>query len=348
MVVIVEKMEITGSNIMILLAILIYLSAAHTTAYDNLALGKPAYQDDEWPYEVRDLWGAQNAVDGYYRDRSAFGYQCTISKNHKWRATWRVDLLSIVSISHINIYFRTDNRPSPGLRIDRFGGFFLYVSNTTSKDDGHLCFHYVESGYESRSEDKRINCSVQGRYVIYYNERRPGVKYPSYYSKYAHTDLCEVQVWGCPNDLYYGENCTKPCPSNCQGRRCDIITGECLGCAPGYRGPRCSQMCEDQRYGPGCSMSCGHCRNGETCHHVNGTCLNGCKEGMAGEKCEEACPTGSYGLHCLTSCKEYCGGEGTCNPVTGICHSGCKEGWTGPLCRQGEPNNSSLLSLTRF
>ncbi|XP_061190945.1 multiple epidermal growth factor-like domains protein 10 [Saccostrea echinata] len=219
--------------------------------------------------------------------------------------------------------------------MDRLGGFFLYVSNTTSKDDGHLCFHDVESGYESRSEDKRINCSVQGRYVIYYNERKPGVTYPSYYSKYAHNDLCEVQVWGCPSPSQYGENCTKPCPDNCQEHRCDIITGECLGCATGFRGPSCSQTCDDQRYGPGCALSCGHCRNGETCHHVNGTCLKGCKEGMAGEKCQKECPTGSFGLHCQRSCKEYCGGEGTCNPVTGICHSGCKKGWTGPLCSQG-------------
>lgn len=61
-------------------------------------------------------------------------------------------------------------------------GFFLYVSNTTDKEDGHMCFHEIQTVPGTPFEDQTINCSVLGRYVIYYNERRPGVKYPSYYS----------------------------------------------------------------------------------------------------------------------------------------------------------------------
>lgn len=75
-------------------------------------------------------------------------------------------------------------------------GFFLYVSNTTSKTDGYLCFHEIQTVAGTPSEDQRINCSVHGRYVIYYNERRPDVDYPSYYSGFAYSELCEVEVYG--------------------------------------------------------------------------------------------------------------------------------------------------------
>lgn len=75
-------------------------------------------------------------------------------------------------------------------------GFSLYVSNTTSKDDGHRCFHEIQDAVGTPSEDQRIQCPFHARYVIYYNERRPEVVYPSYYSEFAYSDLCEVEVYG--------------------------------------------------------------------------------------------------------------------------------------------------------
>lgn len=36
------------------------------------------------------------------------GGQCTVSDDGKYNATWRVDLGGIVSISNIDIYYRTD------------------------------------------------------------------------------------------------------------------------------------------------------------------------------------------------------------------------------------------------
>lgn len=44
-----------------------------------------------------------------------------------------------------------------------------------------------------------MECPVHGQYVIYYNERLPGVTYPDDYSQYAYNELCEVEVFG----MYY-------------------------------------------------------------------------------------------------------------------------------------------------
>ena len=74
---------------------------------ENMALGKNVFEDQKW--RGRENWTGENAVDGHYTDRSAFGGQCVISENGAQTATWRVDLGNVVSISHINIYYRTGN-----------------------------------------------------------------------------------------------------------------------------------------------------------------------------------------------------------------------------------------------
>lgn len=61
----------------------------------------------------------------------------------------------------------------------------VYVYNTTSEDDGHLCYH-------DKSTEQN---SVRGGYVIYHNERRQYVQYPNFYSKYVFNELCEVKVY---------------------------------------------------------------------------------------------------------------------------------------------------------
>ena len=76
-----------------------------------------------------------------------------------------------------------------------FVGFYVYVSNTTNKDDEQLCFHDNEHFNPSTIPAVlTLNCNLQGRYVIYYNERTDGQ--PDYYYEYAGTNLCEFEVYG--------------------------------------------------------------------------------------------------------------------------------------------------------
>lgn len=72
-----------------------------------MALGKRVSENNPW--KGRQKWRGPKAVDGLYGDRSANGGQCVISENSKKTAEWKVDLGSVVSISHIDIYYRTDN-----------------------------------------------------------------------------------------------------------------------------------------------------------------------------------------------------------------------------------------------
>lgn len=44
---------------------------------------------------------------------------------------------------------------------------------------------------------------------------------------------------GCQTKRFYGEDCSLPCPNNCQEGHCHIVDGTCLGCSAGYKGATC-------------------------------------------------------------------------------------------------------------
>lgn len=76
-------------------------------------------------------------------------------------------------------------------------GSSVYVSNTTDILDGYMCFNDSEYAVFTIPPLSYIPCSTKAQYVIYYNEKRPGVWYPDT-SKYtfAANMLCEVEVYG--------------------------------------------------------------------------------------------------------------------------------------------------------
>lgn len=89
-----------------------------------------------------------------------------------------------------------DSFAEPTVYTAHMAGFFLYVSNTTTKEQGYICFHELQTAVGTPLLDQRINCPIHGRYVIYYNERRMDFDYPSDYSKSAYYELCELEVYG--------------------------------------------------------------------------------------------------------------------------------------------------------
>ncbi|XP_034321090.2 receptor-type tyrosine-protein phosphatase epsilon [Magallana gigas] len=300
-------------------------------AYENLALNKPAWQKYPFSYS---FWGADKGVDGRKSSLSAAGGQCVISANSRYTAEWRVDLGDELSIHYIFIQYRTDDfawDENNGYTA-RFLGYSVYVSNSTNKEDGVLCFKDTNYTRATIPNPTNITCITHGRYVIYYSDKN-NPPYPAGYDEFAFNEICELEVYGCPTPGYYGLDCSLPCPRNCQEGRCNIVDGSCLGCVPGYTGPTCVSACTDNKYGLECNSTCGKCLNGAQCNHVNGSCPIGCDAGVFGDKCDKQCPIGLFGYNCRENCSANCGVPGRCDRVTGECEGGCQPGWSDLQCK---------------
>ncbi|XP_052694343.1 protein draper-like, partial [Crassostrea angulata] len=297
---------------------------------ENIALTRPAWQ--RYPFHGTP-WAATLAVDGRLSDLSARGGQCAISANGHSEAEWRVDLGEVRNLHHVFIHYRTENVAwdKNNAHTNRFLGFSIYVSNTTYRKDWKLCFK--DNNYTRATIPNPINvtCLIHGRFVIYYNNRTHS-PFPAGYSTYAFNDLCEVEVYGCLKLGYYGENCSTPCPENCENGDCDIVDGTCISCVPGYKGSMCNKACEG-KYGMNCSKVCGACYEKEQCDYKNGTCPSGCEDGYKGKQCKTVCNNNTYGPNCSRTCGHcvYLYGE-KCNHVTGQCPRGCASGFQGDLC----------------
>ncbi|XP_078328505.1 uncharacterized protein LOC144623749 [Crassostrea virginica] len=208
-------------------------------AYENLALHKPAWQSSTWESYTADL-----AVDGRYTNLMFIGGQCAMSDWGLPTAEWRVDLGGVLSIHHIVIQYMTENEvwDEDNWFTKFFLGFSVYISNTTNKEDGVLCFRDTNYTNATIPNPANITCPYHGRYVIYCNNRTHW-PYPEGYNDNTAIFLCEVEVYGCPSPGYYGENCSLECPQNCQDGYCEIVEGTCFRCAHQYIGPTCEGRC---------------------------------------------------------------------------------------------------------
>ncbi|XP_065935430.1 uncharacterized protein [Magallana gigas] len=169
-----------------------------TQAYVNVALNKPAYQ--QHPHKTgQKKFDASNAVDGRKSDLRPWGGQCVVSGDEKKTATWWVDLTRVHSIHHITIHYMTNNKNWGPFNYYAhfFLGFSVYVSNTPDISQGKLCFKDTNFTLNIIPAVFTTACLLHGQYVIYHNERAPGLVYPNGYSEYARTDLCEVEVFEC-------------------------------------------------------------------------------------------------------------------------------------------------------
>lgn len=77
-----------------------------------------------------------------------------------------------------------------------FLGFSVYVSNTTVKEDGYLCYHDTTYTPSTIPSSLTIECTMPGRYVIYFNTREGNLSTKPGYSTKAQINLCEVEVYG--------------------------------------------------------------------------------------------------------------------------------------------------------
>lgn len=311
---------------------------------ENIALNKPASQ--QHPYPRRPQWGADRAVDGLKSDLEVFGGQCTISADRYITSEWRVDLQEVLSIHHIFIQYRTANAvwdENNGYAA-RFLGFSVYVSNTTNKDDGISCFKDNNYTLSTIPDATNITCITHGRQVIYYNNRT-NPPYPDGYSQFAFIELCEVEVYGCPEPGYDGWNCSLLCPENCQDDQCYAVNKTCLSCVAGYIGSKCIEECDGGTFGPRCINMCGQCAQNEHCHHINGSCLNGCDPGFYENQCIKICETGKYGIDCQQRCSAFCHTSGICHHITGACKDGCKSGWKGAECLEVQDDGKTSTTL---
>eukprot|EP00105_Crassostrea_gigas_P014832 XP_011431638.1 PREDICTED: multiple epidermal growth factor-like domains protein 10 [Crassostrea gigas] len=277
--------------------------------------------------------------------------QCAVSYSVR-TATWWVNLSSIHSIHHITIYFRTNNDDYiyKTFITDNLLGFSVYVSNTTDRSQGTLCFKDNNFTKNTMPPVFTTNCSVHGQYVIYYNERLPGVAYPDGYDSYVTTDLCEVEVYGCQETGFYGSNCSIPCPDvNCQ--YCHIETGYSQCCKPGYQGHHCELACPHGHFGNKCTEKCNDTCAG--CNNVNGVCDFGCIPGWRGYYCNEECDRGWYGIGCTETCG-HCRNGSQCSNVNGTCVTGCDVGFKGDQCKTCEyacicygNSTSEIIAVTK-
>lgn len=112
--------------------------------------------------------------------------------NFCWNSQDREFISHILLSECVNLLFFIGENNA---QTKRFLGFSVYISNTTNKEDGILCFRDTKYTKTTIPNPINITCPFHGRYVIYYNNRTH-FPYPVGYSNKTGSDLCEVEVYG--------------------------------------------------------------------------------------------------------------------------------------------------------
>lgn len=86
---------------------------------ENLALYKPAYQQNPYKGHLSYITNASDAVNGLTLNLNDSGDHCILSAERERTATWWVNLTSILSIHHITIYYMT-GRTEWGICLHQF------------------------------------------------------------------------------------------------------------------------------------------------------------------------------------------------------------------------------------
>ncbi|RUS82601.1 hypothetical protein EGW08_009629, partial [Elysia chlorotica] len=143
-----------------------------------------------------------------------------------------------------------------------------------------------------------------------------------------------MKIWSCVDGMF-GADCEHFC--NCRNvlERCDKISGSCLsGCALGYKGQDCLQVCEKNDPESSCPTQTCHCLGDDQsdCGPEVALCSKGCQPGWMGLSCNLPCPKGFFGANCDQKCGNCFYGndtmlkvDKTCVPTNGTCLLGCAD-----------------------
>ncbi|RUS75224.1 hypothetical protein EGW08_017014 [Elysia chlorotica] len=242
----------------------------------NVALKQSTQQSS-----VYEGWASENAVDGGI-DGNYVQPEDTCFQTEPWlpyqeRSWWTVHLKPISYISAVTITFPEDSYQE-SRRPDQFQ---LRAYSAPDSQSSYMHIESIPKASRQISMVMVINWPVEKVMIQAISQRI-----------ISSLLFCEVMVFGeaaCPAGSF-GLECEHVC--NCaEGQGCFVSTGGCpSGCASGYTGDNCLQLCDAGTYGAGCTERCSvHCAGGNrTCSAVDGSCLSGCQPGYQGPLCKAA------------------------------------------------------------
>ncbi|XP_059173383.1 multiple epidermal growth factor-like domains protein 6 isoform X2 [Physella acuta] len=300
--------EILATDVSLNFGSTVALCSVYISGGRNVALKQNTSQSSDYT-EAGVVRYSFMAVDG--NTSGNFSHiTCTHTAEHQ-PGSWRVIFSSTKSVNRYLLYNKNTER-------QRLKGFVLNSYNNA----GTKLFEYRDTSSNDNVPIYTISSSSHGP-VSYVNISVRDI-----------LTLCEVEIYGdnvC-NTRNYGLECTKTCNCNDPTETCFVATGGCRsGCAAGYQGEGCIQLCDAISYGHNCEKKCStNCLHG-SCDVVNGYCPS-CLPGKQGVFCDIDCNPTYFGTNCTQRCSPNCTNS-LCDNVNGACKS-CVDGKQGPFCEE--------------